>query len=97
MGKLLKLSSYFILTLIGIIALTIMVVGQKDIPRNELKLKYTNEASKFMPIMGMNVHYRDEGNPQDSIPLVLIHGTSSSLHTWGIIETLLTPIAVVMN
>ncbi len=59
-----------------------MVVGQKDIPRNELKLKYTNKASKFIPIMGMNVHYRDEGNQQDSIPLVLIHGTSSSLHTW---------------
>lgn len=32
--------------------------------------------------MGMNVHYRDEGNALDTIPLVLIHGTSSSLHTW---------------
>ena len=82
MGKFLKLSSYFLLTLIGLTLMTVMVVGQKDIPRNELKLKYTNEASKFMPIMGMNVHYRDQGNPQDSIPLVLIHGTSSSLHTW---------------
>lgn len=35
-----------------------------------------------MPLMGMQVHYRDEGNPSDSTPLVLIHGTSSSLHTW---------------
>jgi pimeloyl-ACP methyl ester carboxylesterase len=69
--------------------LTIIVVGQKDIPRNELKLKYTNEASKFMSIMGMNVHYRDEGNPQDSIPLVLIHGTSSSLHTWEKVTSIL--------
>ena len=89
MGKLLKLSSYFLLTLIGIIALTIIVLGQKDIPRNELKLKYTNDASKFMPMMGMQVHYRDEGNPKDTIPLVLIHGTSSSLHTWEKVTSIL--------
>jgi pimeloyl-ACP methyl ester carboxylesterase len=82
MRKILKLTSYILLTLFGLILMTIMVVGQKDIPKNEIKLKYTNQASKFMPIMGMQVHYRDEGNSQDSIPLVLIHGTSSSLHTW---------------
>ena len=32
-----------------------------------------------MLIEGMRVHYRDEGTGP---PLVLIHGTSSSLHTW---------------
>jgi pimeloyl-ACP methyl ester carboxylesterase len=30
----------------------------------------------------MNVHYRDEGNLKDSLPIVLIHGTGSSLHTF---------------
>jgi len=30
----------------------------------------------------MNVHYRDEGSKTDTIPIVLIHGTSSSLHTF---------------
>jgi pimeloyl-ACP methyl ester carboxylesterase len=35
-----------------------------------------------MDIMGMRAHYRYEGDPTDSTPLVLIHGTSSSLHTW---------------
>jgi pimeloyl-ACP methyl ester carboxylesterase len=35
-----------------------------------------------MPLMGMEVHYRDEGNMQDSTPLILIHGMSSSLNTW---------------
>jgi len=89
MRKLLKLGSYLILTLLGLTVITIMVVGQKDIPKNELKLKYTNEASRFMPIMNMNVHYRDEGNPKDSIPLVLIHGTSSSLHTWEKVTSIL--------
>ena len=30
----------------------------------------------------MNIHYRDEGEKKDSIPIVLIHGTGSSLHTY---------------
>ncbi len=55
---------------------------KRDIPLEELKKQYTNEQSKFVIIDGVNVHYRDEGNKNDSLPLVLIHGTSSSLHTW---------------
>lgn len=35
-----------------------------------------------MALDGMNVHYRDEGKSPDSIPIVLIHGTGSSLHTF---------------
>jgi len=58
------------------------VYGQKDIPVEKIKAKYGNAASQYLPLMGMQVHYRDEGNPADSTPLVLIHGTSSSLHTW---------------
>ncbi|MEY3541565.1 MAG: hypothetical protein RLZZ204_377 [Bacteroidota bacterium] len=57
-------------------------VYKRDIPLEELKKQYTNEQSKFIFIDGVNVHYRDEGNKNDSLPLVLIHGTSSSLHTW---------------
>ena len=29
-----------------------------------------------------NKHLRDEGPPKDPLPIVLLHGTSSSLHTW---------------
>ncbi len=44
--------------------------------------KYTNSASKFVESAdGMRVHYRDQGNP-DGVPIVLIHGTAASLHTW---------------
>jgi pimeloyl-ACP methyl ester carboxylesterase len=35
-----------------------------------------------MPLMGMQVHYRDEGITSDSVPLILLHGMSSSLNTW---------------
>ncbi|MDG2396447.1 MAG: alpha/beta hydrolase [Flavobacteriaceae bacterium] len=50
-----------------------------DLPIDELKEKYSNNYSKFMFIDGINVHYRDEG---EGFPILLIHGTGSSLHTW---------------
>ena len=74
---------------IGIFAL-LAFLYKSDIPFEELKNKYTNEQSKFIPLMGMDIHYRDEGNKNDSIPLVLVHGTSSSLHTWDSIVPTLT-------
>ncbi|MBT7815512.1 MAG: alpha/beta hydrolase [Polaribacter sp.] len=51
-----------------------------DVSLEELKKEYTNEASKFIEIDGMQVHYRDEGQ---GFPIVLVHGTASSLHTWN--------------
>jgi pimeloyl-ACP methyl ester carboxylesterase len=59
-----------------------IAIAQKDIPREQLKSKYAKNPSQFMPLMGMQVHYRDEGNKLDSTPILLIHGTSSSLNTW---------------
>lgn len=50
-----------------------------DISVEDLKREYANEHSKFIEIDGMQVHYRDEGK---GTPIVLIHGTASSLHTW---------------
>ena len=48
---------------------------------------YANEHSQFIEIDGMQVHYRDEGK---GFPIVLIHGTASSLHTWDAWTTELT-------
>uniref|UniRef100_UPI0040480EEB alpha/beta fold hydrolase n=1 Tax=Polaribacter sp. TaxID=1920175 RepID=UPI0040480EEB len=50
-----------------------------DISPEDLKKIYSNEYSKFIEIDGMQVHYRDEGK---GFPIVLIHGTAASLHTW---------------
>jgi pimeloyl-ACP methyl ester carboxylesterase len=71
------------IVLIGSIAL-LLLYGHSDIPLDELKAKYTNSASYFIEVDGMDVHYRDEGNSTDSIPLVLLHGTGASLHTFDV-------------
>lgn len=73
-----------ILISIGIIViLALFLFGHRDIPLDELKAKYASEPSAFVKINGMDVHYRDEGSSSDSIPIVLIHGTGSSLHTFN--------------
>ena len=44
-----------------------------------------------MDILGMKVHYRDEGVATDSVPLILLHGMSSSLNTWDSVVIDLKP------
>lgn len=46
----------------------------------DLLIKYTTDASRFLVIDGVLIHYRDEGK---GFPLVLIHGSFSSLHTFN--------------
>jgi len=67
------------------LSLAIILIGiswwawAPDIAVEELKIKYANEESEFLPIDGMDVHYRIEGQGDT---LLLIHGTAASLHTW---------------
>lgn len=82
MNKVLKFIGYSIVTILVVLSLLIIVIGEKDISREQLKSKYAQSPSKFIPVMGMQVHYRDEGNKEDTTPLLFIHGTSSSLNTW---------------
>jgi pimeloyl-ACP methyl ester carboxylesterase len=67
--------------LIALVAV-ILFFAERDRPVEELIPLYANKDSKFMPIMGMQVHYRDEGVATDTLPLILLHGMSSSLNTW---------------
>ncbi|MBT3872091.1 MAG: alpha/beta hydrolase [Flavobacteriaceae bacterium] len=77
-----KLTVILSLTLLFIIAVIIMF-SHRDIPLNELKIKYANSSSSFIAVNGMDVHFRDEGLQTDTIPIVLIHGTGASLHTFN--------------
>ena len=79
------LAKFFKFLFLGVgllILLTILMYGYRDIPIDELKTKYAPAPSQFVVIDGMDVHYRDEGIQTDSIPIVLIHGTGASLHTF---------------
>lgn len=71
-----KYVSYSVLVL-----LILLIKGAifSDISVEDLKKEYANEHSKFVEINGMQVHYRSEG---EGFPIVLVHGTASSLHTW---------------
>ena len=73
-----------ILLFILFVSLSVLVVTywKNDLSLEYLKSKYANEESEFMPINGVKVHFRDQGIASDSLPMVLIHGTAASLHTW---------------
>ena len=70
---------YFLYALIILLIVLIKGAIYSDISVEELKKEYANEHSKFIEINEMQVHFRDEG---EGFPIVLVHGTASSLHTW---------------
>lgn len=82
-----KKKNRIILFTFAVVVLTIVIslvaFYQPDISVDLLKEKYAIGSSQFIPLRGMNVHLREEGPAHDTIPLVLLHGTSSSLLTWN--------------
>jgi pimeloyl-ACP methyl ester carboxylesterase len=64
---------------VGLLCVAVIANVRGDLAVAELVAKYGADPSRFITIEGMRVHYRDEGT---GLPLLLIHGTSSSLHTW---------------
>jgi len=84
MKKVLTKSLKIVLLSIGVLMiLMVTFFGYRDIPLEDLKAKYATVPSEFISVDGMDVHYRDEGEAMDSIPIVLVHGTGSSLHTFN--------------
>jgi pimeloyl-ACP methyl ester carboxylesterase len=53
-----------------------------DLPVEELKGRWAPPPSRFVEVNGIQVHLRDEGPHDDPVPVVLLHGTAASLHTW---------------
>lgn len=68
-----------ILCLLGI---ALAIFWAPDQPVDELKARWAPPPSQFITVNGMSVHVRDEGKQDDPVPIILIHGTSASLHTW---------------
>ena len=76
----------FLLRLIGIsLMLTALAATLSHAPDRSVEslvARWAPPPSDFMVVKGQLLHYRDEGVRSDPEPLVLLHGTSSSLHTW---------------
>jgi pimeloyl-ACP methyl ester carboxylesterase len=53
-----------------------------DWPVEALVARWAPPPSDFVEVRGQVVHLRDVGPRDDAEPLVLVHGTASSLHTW---------------
>jgi pimeloyl-ACP methyl ester carboxylesterase len=89
MKKFLKYGLYLLLLLTAALAIYLYVNQAPDKSVAELSERWAPEPSQFLDIAGMSIHLRDEGPKSDQEPIVLIHGTSASLHTWdGWVETL---------
>lgn len=74
---------YTLIVFFTILLLMIGIAYQPDLTMTQLCEKYADPPSQFLALNEMKVHFRDEGPKNDSTPLVLLHGTSASLHTWN--------------
>jgi pimeloyl-ACP methyl ester carboxylesterase len=73
-----SLAGALVLLLAGFTALN----WAPDRPVSELAARWAQPPSTFIDVAGMRVHVRDEGLRDDPVPIILLHGTSASLHTW---------------
>lgn len=63
-------------------ALALALSRAPDLPVQSLVARWAPPPSEFIDLNGQLVHLRDVGPRSDAVPLVLVHGTSASLHTW---------------
>jgi len=77
-----RVLKYFGVALLVLVVIAVALLYKGDLAAEIVDAKYSSEQSQFLNIAsGARIHFRDEGNPQGQ-PLVLIHGSNASLHTW---------------
>lgn len=64
------------------VAVTVWSTWAPDRQLGELVARWAPPPSSFVELDGMQVHVRDTGPRDDPMPIVLLHGMASSLHTW---------------
>jgi pimeloyl-ACP methyl ester carboxylesterase len=69
--------------LVLVVAACIALSWAPDRQVSQLAARWAPPPSMFIELDGMRVHARDEGRRDDPVPIVLLHGTSASLHTWN--------------
>ncbi len=68
--------------LLMLTALALALSRAPDRAVETLVARWAPAPSAFIEVRGQLVHLRDEGPRDDPLPIVLVHGTSASLHTW---------------
>ena len=79
MKKILRILLLLLTLLVLVISIFLGINYAPDKSFEELKEKWAYKNSQFLEIDGMQAHYRISGKGK---PIVLIHGTGASLHTW---------------
>jgi len=79
LSRLALVASATVALLIGV---GVFSVWAPDVPLESLTSRWAPPPSQFRTIDGVLTHLRDEGPRADTTPILLLHGTSASLHTW---------------
>lgn len=74
------LRAFGVLLLLTALALALSRAPER--PVESLVARWAPPPSQFIEMKGQLVHLRDVGPRGDPEPIVLVHGTSASLHTW---------------
>lgn len=77
-----KFAIYWVLAVVVVLGLAIAAWWEPDRSVAQLAPRWAPPPSQMLAVMGMQVHLRDEGPRDDPMPIVLLHGTSDSLHCW---------------
>lgn len=84
LNRLAKGSAVLVLSLVFFL----MFMYRSDIPAEEIEKKYQTPESHFIEVEGINVHVRFLG---DGEPVILLHGSFASLHTWDAWQQAMSP------
>jgi pimeloyl-ACP methyl ester carboxylesterase len=76
------LSGLVVLLLVSAGALAVSWQADRSFESLKARWAQPDTNSKFVNVRGMAVHVRDDGPRTDTQPIVLLHGTGASLHTW---------------
>ena len=71
-----------LIALVFLIGIYVATTWAPELTVEELRPRFASPPSTFLNVAGMKVHMRDEGPRDDPSPIVLMHGSAASLHTW---------------
>jgi pimeloyl-ACP methyl ester carboxylesterase len=78
-----RLAGCTLVALTAVIIIFLAINYRSEIPASELEPDYFTAESSYLPVDDANLHVRMRGKGE---PILLIHGSFSSLHTWEAFE-----------